>query len=424
MDKKYNEIIDWLFNQVPMFQNIGVGAYKPGLETVTRLSEAFDSPHKKLRCIHVGGTNGKGSTASTIAAILTASGYRTALYTSPHLVDFRERIRIDGEMIPKDDVVDFIEKYKSLNFQPQPSFFELTTIMAFDYFARNDVDYAVIEVGLGGRLDATNIITPFRSIITNISLDHTSLLGDTPVQIAVEKAGIIKPGVLTVIGNAEGGVRKVFERTALEKGTDIIFAQDNEPLEFERHSDYILYKNTRWGDVKSELVGDCQPENARTVFTAIASMDDLISAKAVRDGFANVSTMTGLMGRWTTVKTTPRVICDTGHNPGGWQYIAPRLEKIAEEGDLHIVIGFVNDKDVEAIFKFLPRKARYYFATPSVSRGRDSQTLLSLARQYDLDSRAYHSVAEAYHSAESDAKSEDIIFVGGSTFIVADFLQI
>lgn len=419
---RYNETIDWLFNQVPMFQNVGAGAYKPGLEGVTRLAEAFGMPHEKFRTIHVGGTNGKGSTSSLLASVLTESGRRTGLFTSPHLIDFRERIRIDGRMIPKEDVVNFIDRYRAMNLGMEPSFFELTTVMAFDWFARKGVDIAVIEVGLGGRLDSTNIITPQISIITNISLDHTALLGNTPVEIAGEKAGIIKPGVPAVIGYADDDVLEVFQNKAKSGLSRLVYA----PLwpqfsEYVRHDDHILYKNTPWGNLSCPLTGDCQPENANTALSALDVLHFHDSEAVVR-GFANVMANTGLMGRWTTLSEQPRVICDTGHNAGGWEHLAPRLAKIAARGELHMVLGFVNDKDVATILSMMPADARYYFATPSVKRGRSADDLRDEAAGHGLEGSSHPSVAEAYEEALRSASPDATVFVGGSTFVVADLL--
>ena len=419
----YKETIDWLFSQIPMFQNLGAGAYKPGLDTVRRLSHAFGDPHLRLRCIHVAGTNGKGSTASTIAAVLQSAGMRVALYTSPHLIDFRERIRVNGQMISEAEVVDFINRFRALGFEPQPSFFELTTIMAFEYFVRQNVDIAVIEVGLGGRLDATNIITPMLSVITNISLDHTALLGTTPAAIAREKAGIIKPGVPVVVGEAEGDVRAVFATRAAELSAPVTFAQDAPMFTSADRSPFeITYHGTPWGDVPSELTGDCQLLNTNTIFHALSKLPFAVPAEAVAQGFAHVCQISGLMGRWATIARSPRVICDTGHNPGGWQYLGPQLATIAAESALHVVIGFVNDKDVSHIFPYLPAEARYYLAKPSVERGRPAAELLPIAAQYGLSATAFDSVAEAYQAARQAAAEADTIFVGGSTFIVADLL--
>lgn len=420
----YKETTEWMFSRVPMFQNIGPGAYKPGLDNVLALSRMFGSPHLGLRTIHIAGTNGKGSTASTLAAILTAAGYRTGLYTSPHLVDFRERIRIDGEMIPQDDVVDFIRRYRAADSGINPSFFELTTVMAFEHFARRNVDIAVIETGLGGRLDSTNIITPEISIITNISMDHTALLGDTPRAIAGEKAGIIKDGVPVVVGRAEGEVREVFAAEAARHGSAIDFACDSLLYDSATAADdHITYCGTPWGEIRSELCGACQPENANTVMHAMRVAFPDIPAEAVARGFASVTEMTGLRGRWTTLARNPRIICDTGHNPGGWEYLGDSLAKLSREGRLHVVLGFVNDKDIDTILRRLPREATYYFATPSVSRGRDSRSLAEHAAGAGIQGIPYPDVRSAYMAARNAAAPGDTIFVGGSTFVVADLLS-
>lgn len=412
-----------MFEQVPMFQNVGAGAYKPGLDTIRALCHALGDPQEKFISVHVGGTNGKGSTSSLIASVLTEDGHRTGLYTSPHLVDFRERIRVNGKMIPEEAVVDFIDRYRALGIGIEPSFFELTTAMAFDWFARCGCDIAVIEVGLGGRLDSTNIITPAVSVITNISLDHTALLGSTEPEIAAEKAGIIKPGVPAVIGRADGEVRRVFERKAEQAPTTIDFAQDHPAYsQAVDDGDHIIYIGTAAGRLQCPLTGDCQRENANTALTALAAIPG-VSAEAVCRGFENVLVNTGLTGRWTIAGTNPTVICDTGHNPGGWQWLAPRLQKIADSGDtLHMVIGFVNDKDISTILDMMPRNARYYFATPSVRRGRQADDLRSHASEHGLAGQAYASVGEAVTAARKAAAPSDTIFVGGSTFVVADFL--
>jgi len=425
----YQETLDYLFVQVPMFQNLGAGAYKPGLDTTLRLAAHRGNPHLNLKTIHVGGTNGKGSTASTISAILQSAGYKVGLYTSPHLVDFRERIRINGEPVSKEFVTRFIADYmehKEL-VDLHPTFFELTTIMAFSWFAEQKVDVAVIEVGLGGRLDCTNIISPLLSVITNISLDHMALLGDTEAKIATEKAGIIKAGIPVVIGSAEGEVLKVFEDKADEVGAKLILASEcKEYKEAISHYDGIDYLDTKWGDIHGELSGECQRENAATV---LATIDLLvphlpkIDSEAVRHGFANVCKLTGLAGRWMELRHSPvRVICDTGHNIGGWRWLGPTLAGIAEQGTLHMVIGFVNDKDVSAIMNQMPRKARYYFATPSVARGRDALSTAQTAREAGLEGEVYETVAAAFAAAESASKAGDTIFVGGSTFVVADLI--
>ncbi len=422
----YQDAIDFLFNSFPVFQNKGAGAYKPGLDTTRALSRAFGDPHRCFKSIHVGGTNGKGSTAHTLAAILQSAGYRVGLFTSPHLVDFRERIRVDGEMIPEEEVIGFVRRYRSIATGMSPSFFELTTIMAFDYFAKKHVDVAVVEVGLGGCLDSTNIIMPELSVITNISYDHTALLGNTLEAIAGEKAGIIKPGVPVVVGESQGGVREVFRHRAEETGSPVVYADDR-PLEFSIATDgMMVYESTPFGKVTGELSGDCQPKNAATVMAAVLCMRDRgwdIPDSAVADGFACVISLTGLKGRWMTLAESPRVICDTGHNEGGWRYIASRLGRIA--GVKHLVIGFVSDKDVSAILGLISgiRDKRLYFTSPSVERGMDVNELASRASDMGLRGECFSNVDDALVAAMEASSKDDTVFVGGSTFVVADLLK-
>jgi dihydrofolate synthase/folylpolyglutamate synthase len=427
----YQKAINFLFNELPVFQHNGAGAYKPGLERVIEIADAFGNPHRKIKTIHVGGTNGKGSTAHTIAAVLQSAGYRTGLFTSPHLIDFRERIRINGEMISEEEVVKFVDRYHKMNLSCEPSFFELSTMMAFDHFARHRVDFAVIEVGLGGRLDSTNIITPEISVITNISLDHTALLGDTLEQIATEKAGIIKRNVPVVIGRADNpGVHKVFFDKALREEAEIVFADERKMFtEVERGENYLTYRNTFWGDIKGELTGDCQPENAATVMHTLDVLERIeavqIPAEAVAQGFEHVTTLTGLMGRWSVVSREPvETVCDTGHNPGGWEFLSKRLSTIAETRRLHIVIGFVNDKDVSTILAMMPKGENvcYHFVNASVNRALPSEVLAEKATAAGLKGESCGSVAEGYKKALSEAGKGDMIFVGGSTFVVADLL--
>lgn len=421
----YQDTVDYLFTQLPVFQNIGAGAYKPGLATAYTLSEAFGNPHKSFRSIHIGGTNGKGSTSHTLASVLMAAGYRVGLFTSPHLFDFRERIRVNGKMIPEDDVVDFVERYKSMDLGVSPSFFELTTIMAFDYFRSEGVDIAVVEVGLGGRLDTTNIITPELAIITNVSLDHMAQLGDTEVQIAAEKAGIIKPGIPVVIGEAEGEVREVFQRKADELGSPIVFAEDT-PVDFTVKDGHFVY-SLRPGDapsVESDLTGCYQPVNMNAVIHALRLIPG-IPDSAIAEGMADVQHRTGLMGRWMEIRSqAPKVICDTGHNIGAWRHLAPILAEVARHSTLRVVVGFVSDKDVSAIFDLLPSEAFYYFVTPSVKRARQASDLQELARKHGLKTLAFNSVMEGYHNALSDSSDSDTLFVGGSNYVVSDLAPI
>lgn len=420
----YQSTIDYLFNQLPVFQVIGPGAYKPGLTTAYTLSGAFGNPHTSFKSIHVGGTNGKGSTSHSIAAVLMSAGYKVGLFTSPHLFDFRERIRVNGEKISEEAVIDFVERYRNMNLGIEPSFFELTTIMAFDYFRQCGVDYAVIEVGLGGRLDTTNIITPILSVITNISLDHISLLGNNEEDIAFEKAGIIKPGIPVVIGEAKDRVRKVFEQRAMENQSPIIFAEDT-PFDYtqdsqDRYTFSFHNGNGQSAQIECDLIGEFQAKNINTVLHALSLIKD-IDTEPIIKGLRDVQGLTHLMGRWMHINnSSPEVVCDTGHNIGAWRYLAPRLEKIGNSRKLRIVLGFVSDKDVSSIFAILPENAEYYFVTPSVKRGRKSSQLLSLAKDRNLSATAFDDVLSGYTRALEDSAEDDLVFVGGSNFVVSE----
>ena len=424
--KSYETLIEELYNRFPAFQQVGAGAYKPGLENAEALDAHFGHPHRSFRTIHVGGTNGKGSTSHTLAAILQKSNYRVGLYTSPHLADFRERIRINGEMIPREEVERFLLQHSDEAFAFRPSFFELTTFMAFSYFASQKVDVAIIEVGLGGRLDTTNVITPDMSIITNISLDHVALLGHDHPTIAREKAGIIKPGIPAVIGEAEGEVRAVFQQRANEVGAPIFFAQESHSMSSATPSrGGWLYTDTLAGDVWGELGGLCQEKNAATILTAVAELRNRgynIPDEAVREGFAHVTTLTGLQGRWQKIADAPLTICDTGHNIGGMQYIAQQLANTPCR-NLRIVLGMVNDKDISGVLSLLPRHAQYYFTQASVARALSAQEVADIATQFGLQGNCYDKVATAYAAAQKDACEDDLIFVGGSTFVVADLIK-
>ena len=423
----YQETIEYLFNSAPLFQNIGGDAYKEGLSNTHKLDEYFGHPHRNFRTIHVGGTNGKGSCSHTLAAILQSAGYNVGLYTSPHLVDFRERIRVNGEMVPQEYVIRFVEEHRNF-FEPlHPSFFELTTAMAFNYFAESKVDVAVIEVGLGGRLDCTNIITPDLSIITNISFDHTQFLGNTLAKIASEKAGIIKKGVPVVIGECTDETRPVFIKQAKDVNAPITLS-DEENLVISSESttsskriyDTILYK-----ELYGELGGLCQEKNTNTILTAIAQLNLLgynLSEKNVRKGFANVCALTGLMGRWQKLNESPTLICDTGHNVGGISYIVNQLEQQSYK-NLRIVMGMVNDKDVNGVLAMLPKDAIYYFTKASVKRAMDEKQLEALGKEHLLQGRSYTDVMTATKTALEEAEEDDLIFVGGSSFIVADLLS-
>lgn len=405
----YNETIDYLFHSTPVFEKIGAKAYKPGLQTTEALDTHFGHPHQSFKTIHIAGTNGKGSCSHTIAAILQSQGYKVGLYTSPHLVDFRERIRVNGECVPEQFVIDFVEENRNF-FEPlHPSFFELTTAMAFKYFAEQKVDYAVIEVGLGGRLDCTNIITPILSIITNISFDHTQFLGNTLALIAGEKAGIIKPGVPVVVGEYLPETKPVFAEVASKQHAPILFAQDSD----------INY------DVTLELGGSYQEKNEKTIFAALSLLQSNveISLQSIQNGFAHVCELTGLRGRWEKLNDAPLTICDTGHNLAGWEYLAPQIEAV-KAARKHIVFGMVDDKDVAGVLQMLPKTGvKYYWTQASTHRAIPVEKLVDLAQSFGLNGTMYHSVKEAFNAAKKQAQKEDFIFVGGSSYIVADLLS-
>lgn len=426
----YQEATEYLFNSAPLFQNIGAGAYKEGLSNTHLLDDHHGNPHRSFHTIHVAGTNGKGSCSHTLAAILQEAGYRVGLYTSPHLVDFRERIRVNGAMIPEERVIRFVEEERSY-FEPlHPSFFELATALAFSYFKESDVDVAVIEVGLGGRLDCTNIIQPDLSIITNISFDHVQFLGDTLGKIAGEKAGIIKPGIPVVIGETGGHpeVKKVFWNKAVECQTQVIFAEERgEILSSETNTlGGRNYTTRSLGHLEAQLGGLCQEKNTATILAALPVLKEKgysISQKNIRQGFRCVAEKTGLMGRWQMIAEKPLTICDTGHNVGGIQYIVQQLQNTAHK-QLHIIIGMVSDKDITTVLSMLPKEAIYYFTQASVKRAMPVNEFAGKATKAGLKGDCYDSVAEAYRQARRNAKNDDLIFIGGSSFIVADLLKV
>ena len=424
----YEETITYLYNSAPLFQNVGGDAYKEGLGTTLKLDEHFGHPHRRFKTIHVAGTNGKGSCSHTLAAILQSAGYKVGLYTSPHLVDFRERIRVNGEMIPQQQVIDFVEQHRSF-FEPlHPSFFELATALAFHHFAEQEVDVAVVEVGLGGRLDCTNIIRPDLCIITNISFDHIQFLGDTLAKIASEKAGIIKPGIPVVIGETTPETKPVFMETALKQGAPIHFAEEERLMRSHLpQNGKNYYWTTDYPHLEGELGGLCQVYNTNTLMSAIRTLTSIgyhIEEEHVREGFGNVCALTGLMGRWQKIQDTPLTYCDTGHNKAGIGLILEQI-KYQEFRHLHFVIGMVNDKDIRGVLDMLPRDATYYFTKASVSRALDEHELQRLAKEVGgLTGDTYPTVKEAFEAANANAQKDDFIFVGGSTFIVADLLAI
>lgn len=406
----YQDTIEYLFNSAPLFQQIGGAAYKEGLENTRALDAHFGHPHRRFRTIHIAGTNGKGSCSHTLAAILQTAGYRTGLYTSPHLLDFRERIRVNGRPIPEECVVRFVEQERAF-FEPlHPSFFELTTALAFRHFADEEVDVAVVEVGLGGRLDCTNIIHPDACLITNISFDHTQYLGDSLPQIAAEKAGIIKAGVPVVIGETLPDTRPVFAQKAAEVGAPIHFAQE------ETHDAYP--------GLVCQLQGSYQQRNIRSILALVAVLRGQgyrLDEQSVRGGFAHVCDLTGLMGRWQKLHDRPTLVCDTGHNLGGMQYVGTQLRNQTCRR-MHIVLGMSGDKQHREMLECLPREADYYFTQASVKRALPAEALRQMAAPLGMKGECYPDVASAVRAAQEKSLPEDFIFVGGSNFVVADLL--
>ena len=406
----YNDAIEYLYSSRPPFHKVGAAAYKPGLDNTLRLLAHFGNPHEQLRTIHIAGTNGKGSTSHLIAAALQASGLKVGLFTSPHLVSLTERIRINGTPISEKEVAVFIEQNRAFLDELQPSFFETMTAMAFDYFARMRVDIAVVEVGLGGRLDSTNVISPLLSVITNIGLDHTEFLGTTLSQIAKEKAGIIKPNVPVVIGESDPETKMVFEKRAQECNAPIYFADECE----------YLRRCRRKFAPDCELHGLYQEHNLQTAFVALRALK--ITNSAIKEGFAQVCSMTGLRGRWEILCHQPLTICDTGHNSHGIKYVAQQLKDLTNPA-VYIVFGMVNDKDTDAVMKMLPagEKYHYIFTAPNTDRARSAQEMLAL---WDKKGLAIENPTEAIHYAQSHAAKEDAIFIGGSNYLVGDAISL
>lgn len=422
----YSEAVDYLYNSTPVFEHVGASAYKEGLSTTIALDNYFGNPHKKFKSIHIGGTNGKGSCSHTIASILQEAGYKVGLYTSPHLVDFRERIKVNGIPIEKEYVVEFIKDYRDF-FEPlHPSFFELTTAMAFKYFAEQDVDYAVIEVGLGGRLDCTNIISPILSIITNISFDHTLFLGNTLEKIATEKAGIIKDNTPVIIGETTPETKKVFKKFAKTHKAPITFAEDSCFITDAKHNSNGVVYSTNIGRLKSPLGGDYQQKNINTILNALSILREIVIfdgyENTIKRGIENVVTNTGLMGRWQIVRDNPKVVCDTGHNVGGWIYLSKQIKR-QKCKTLRIVFGMVDDKDINAVMDMLPKNAVYYFTKATSHRAISDVEVMRIGKEHGLKGKKFPNVADAYNAAMQDASTEDFVFIGGSSYIVADFLE-
>ena len=423
----YQETIDFLFAQRPSFERQGASGYKPGLDVTLRLARAFGDPQEQLRVIHIAGTNGKGSVAHMLAAVLQAQGYKVGLYTSPHFVDFTERIRINGSVIPQQYVIDFVEKYQQLGSGDTPTFFEFTTVMALRYFADMNVDFAVLETGLGGRLDSTNIAKPLLSIITNIGMDHTMLLGDTLEAIAGEKAGIIKTGVPVVIGEApQTSVRQVFVNRAADMLAPITFASDlNYVQGWHKRGKLMLFHNRPDGTLYCDLVGDYQAKNVATALTAIDVLrgeNVTIDMASVRKGLRNVMAFTGFRGRWTVLGKRPLIVCDSAHNPDAIRQVMAQLKQVRHR-TLRMVLGFMADKDVEQILSILPTDAQYYFTQAQTPRALTVASLTEKAHTHWLNGMPYNNVTEALAAAKQEAMATDVIYVGGSMYLLAELFS-
>lgn len=403
---QYQEAVEWLFVQAPNYQTDGQKAYKPGLENITRLCAFFNNPQDKIKCIHIGGTNGKGSTSNMFSSVLQESGYKTGLYNSPHLIDFTERIKVDGKNCDKEFVYHFILKLQTLPEDILPSFFEFTTIMAFEYFAQQKVDFAIIEVGLGGRLDSTNIIKPLVAAITNVQLDHQNILGNTIEEIAYEKAGIIKTDTPIIFGDDNEIVKNIIKSKAAKENASFI--------------DASLLKT----ELKSDLKGNYQNKNIKVVLSLIEELRKLnynISDKNIETGLLNVHQNTGFIGRWFEFSHNPLTICDTAHNQAGLESVFEQLNAI--EKRKHVILGFVNDKNIDDVMGLLPKNSEFYFAKPSINRGRHPQDYEDLLIKPKINYKIFDSVQEAYLSAKQECTNEEMIFIGGSNFVVGDFLE-
>ena len=429
--QNYEEVIQYLYDHLPCYQRSGPAAYKDSLDNTVALGKMFGHPHHYFKSVHVAGTNGKGSVSHMLSGILMAAGYKTGLYTSPHLKDFRERIRINGVMIDKEFIIEFVDEFHRLNKNVglAPSFFELTVIMAFDYFFKKHVDIAIIEVGLGGRLDSTNIIKPEISVITNISLDHTILLGDTLGKIALEKAGIIKYKIPVIIGETHPQTNIIFNGIAKELSATINFADQSHNAGFGlyssdgrqifniRKSGEVIFENLRL-----DLLGSYQSKNICTVLAAVEQLSEKgwnIPEHAIRNGLENIVENTGFQGRWQIIGANPRIICDAGHNEGGIREVVDQIGRTPFK-TLHFVIGMVNDKDIAGVLSLLPRNALYYFTKANIPRALNENQLMKMAAYFQLQGIAYPSVSEALSAARKNADPEDMIFIGGSTFVVAE----
>ena len=405
-NQQYLEAIDWLFAQLANYQIDGQKAYKPGLDNIRKLCDLFGNPQNHLKMIHIGGTNGKGSTSNMLAAVLQEAGYKTGLYNSPHLIDFTERIKIDGENCDKEFVYEFTQKLRNLPQEISPSFFEFTTIMAFEYFYQNKVDYSIIEVGLGGRLDSTNIINPIITAITNVALDHQDVLGKTIEEITTEKAGIIKSHIPIISGAEDSVVRNIIKAKALEKNADFIDATSIE------------------NDYASDLKGNYQQKNIKVVLALVKELQKSglhISEKNIEDGLLNVHQNTKFIGRWFEFSQNPLIICDTAHNQAGLEQVFAQINAIPKSK--HIILGFVADKKIEEVLQILPKDSIFYFAKPKVNRGRHPEDYEDLLKRSKINYKIFPTVQEAYLFAKQQLKKEEMIFIGGSNFVVGEFLE-
>jgi dihydrofolate synthase / folylpolyglutamate synthase len=424
----YRQTLEYLFSQLPMYQRIGKAAYKANLDNTLALDSYFGQPHKSFKSIHVAGTNGKGSVSHMLAAILHQAGYKTGLYTSPHLKDFRERIKVNGVMVSEKYVVDFVAAHRDIFEKIKPSFFEMTVAMAFEYFRNREVDMAVVETGMGGRLDSTNIITPLLSIITNIGLDHTEFLGETPELIAIEKAGIIKPGIPVLIGEAQNLTREVFLQRGRDKQSPVFFANEEYSVDYStftlsgnqnfqvRKKGTLIFEN-----LECDLKGFYQRKNLITCLAAIDLLKPQLSIRreAIYRGMKTIVDSTGLKGRWQVLQHSPLIIADTGHNQEGIRDVVDQIHATPHQR-LHMVIGFVNDKELDALLDLLPHNASYYFTKASIPRAMDEKELQKAAAEKQLKGKSYSTVAEALKEAKKQAGENDLVFVGGSTFVVAE----
>ncbi|MGG5209320.1 bifunctional folylpolyglutamate synthase/dihydrofolate synthase [Chryseobacterium sp. MIQD13] len=404
--EQYQESVDWLFVQAPNYQIDGLKAYKPGLGNITKLCAFFANPQEKIQCIHIGGTNGKGSSSNMLASVLQEAGYKVGLYNSPHLIDFTERIKVNGKNCDKEFVYNFIQKLKTLPEDILPSFFEFTTIMAFEYFYQQKVDFAIIEVGLGGRLDSTNIIKPLVAAITNVQLDHQNILGNTIELIAAEKAGIIKKGIPIISGDENEAVKDIIRQKA------------------ENENALFIDATTIKSDLISDLKGNYQKKNIRVVLALIDELKKLntdISEENIQNGLLHVHQNTGFIGRWFEFSKDPLTICDTGHNQAGLEYVFSQLNSISKHK--HVILGFVNDKKIDEVMTLLPENSEYYFAKPAINRGRHPEDYENLLQKAQISYKIFNSVQEAYLSAKERCTKEEMIFIGGSNFVVGEFLE-